>query len=171
MKNYFLAAFLFMMTLPVLHGQEVAQCPCCSENHRGFDFWVGEWEVTLADGSPAGTNRVERIQGGCVLQEHWESARPGFTGTSLTYYNRELKQWEQLWVDNSGNILKLSGGLRENAMVLVSKPAPGPDGTLLVNRITWSLAEDGSVRQLWEVLRDGEVVRVPFDGFYRKAKG
>jgi hypothetical protein len=165
-----LAVFLLLMILPVLRGQEVAQCPCCSEKYRGFDFWIGEWEVTLADGSPAGTNRVESIQGGCALQEHWESARPGFTGTSFTFYNGELGQWEQLWLDNSGNVLKLSGGPRENAMVLASDPAPGPDGALLVNRITWSLVEDGRVRQLWEVLRDGEVVRVLFDGYY-KARG
>ena len=40
----------------------------------------------------------------------------------------------------------------------------------MTNRITWTLAGDGRVRQLWEVLREGTVVRVPFDGYYRRAR-
>ena len=155
----------------MLWAQEGTECPCCSPEYRSFDFWIGEWEVTLADGSPVGTNHIESMQDSCLLQEHWKSARPGFTGTSFTYYNGESGQWEQLWVDNSGTILKLTGGRHGNAMVLASDPVPGPEGTSVINRITWTLAEDGSVRQLWEVLSDGDVVQVLFDGYYRKAGG
>ncbi len=153
-----------------LRAQQVADCPCCDPVYRSFDFWIGEWEVSQADGRPAGTNRIVRLQDGCVLQEHWESALPGVTGTSFTFYNRGSGKWEQLWVDNSGNVLKLSGGPRENAMVLASDPAPGPDGTPLVNRITWTSEGDGRVRQRWEVLREGAVTRVLFDGYYKRIR-
>jgi hypothetical protein len=71
-------------------------------------------------------------------------------------------------VDNSGNILKLKGGLKGDAMVLSSEPARDPGGVPVINRITWSLQEDGRVRQHWEVLRDGAVLQVLFDGYYRK---
>ena len=170
MKTFLPTVFLILMTLPMLSAQEAEACPCCGEEYRHFDFWIGQWEVRLADGSPAGTNHIERTQDGCLLQEHWKSARPGFTGTSFSYYNRDLKQWEQLWVDNSGTVLKLRGGRQGNAMVLSSDPLPGPDGIPVINRITWTLAGDGSLRQLWEVLREGRVVRVPFDGYYRRAR-
>ena len=168
MKKFNIAIVLFLITFPLLRAQEASDCPCCSQEFRGFDFWIGDWEVTLADGSPAGANRIEKIQDGCVLQEHWKSARQGFTGTSFTYFNRALGQWEQLWVDNSGSVLKLRGGLQGGAMVLSSEPAPGPEGSSMINRITWTLQEDGRVRQLWEMLKDEVVVQVLFDGYYRR---
>ena len=77
--------------------------------------------------------------------------------------------WEQLWVDNSGNVLKLRGGPQGKAMVLSSDPLKAADGTTVVNRITWTPGDDGRVRQLWELLRDGTVVQVLFDGYYKKA--
>lgn len=171
MKGSFVKALMIaLLAMPALWSQATTDCPCCDPVYRSFDFWIGEWEVTLADGSPAGTNRIVPLQDGCVLQEHWVSARPGTTGTSLTFYDRGSGKWEQLWVDNSGNVLKLSGGPGENGMVLTSDPAPGPDGTLLVNRITWTLEGDGRVRQLWEVLRKGKVTGVLFDGYYEKTR-
>jgi hypothetical protein len=158
--------FLLLFSFWTLPAQEEANCACCTDAHRAFDFWVGTWEVRLADGTPAGINRIVRAQGGCVLQEHWESAQQGSSGTSLNFFNSATRQWEQLWVDNSGNILKLKGGLRGDQMVLASDPYEGPDGQLRVNRITWTIQEDGIVRQLWEVLQEDEVVQVLFDGYY-----
>ncbi|MEJ2584561.1 MAG: hypothetical protein P8Z38_05790 [Robiginitalea sp.] len=169
MKTTWITAVLCsMMALLSLRAQEAPDCPCCSQEYRSFDFWIGEWEVTLANGSPAGTNRIGSIQDGCVLQEHWKSVRQGVTGTSFTYYNQRLREWEQLWVDNSGNVLKLRGGPEGNAMVLSSDPFPGPEGSPVINRITWTPMADGSVRQLWELLGEGTVVQVLFDGYYRK---
>jgi hypothetical protein len=170
MRTLLTTAFLILMTIPILRAQENTDCPCCSTEYRSFDFWIGDWEVTLANGSPAGVNRIEKIQGGCLLQEHWKSARPGFTGTSISFYNRSLGRWEQLWVDSGGNVLKLRGGLQGDAMVFSSDPVPGPEGPPVINRITWTLLEDGRVRQLWEVLRDGAPVQVLFDGYYRKTE-
>ena len=169
MKAFLCTFFLLMIALPTLHGQDATDCPCCSEEYKSFDFWVGRWKVTLADGSPAGTNHIERTQDGCLLLEHWNSARKGFTGTSFTYYNRPLGLWEHLWVDNSGNVLKLQGGPKGKAIVLSSDPVEGPEGGAMVNRITWTPGEDGGVHQLWELLRDGAVVQVLFDGYYRRA--
>ena len=159
---------LLLLWTPVssLLSQAGDECPCCTAEHRAFDFWVGTWEVRLADGTPAGVNRIVKSEGGCVLQEHWQSASQGFTGTSLNYLNTATGQWEQLWVDNGGNILKLKGNREGDQMVLASEPFQGPDGSQRVNRITWTLREDGTVRQLWEVLEEGEAVQVLFDGYY-----
>lgn len=105
-----------------------------------------------------------------MLREQWESAKGGLTGTSLNFYNKNLDQWEQIWVDSSGNVLKLKGGRVENRMVLSSEPHRNPEGKLIVNRITWTLESDGSLRQLWEVLENEKTIQVAFDGYYQRIK-
>ncbi|WP_445381600.1 hypothetical protein [Robiginitalea sp. IMCC43444] len=165
------AALLFSIGSIFASAQQLPEtpaCPCCTENHRAFDFWIGQWEVELATGQPAGTNRIVRSQNGCVLQEFWSSASQGFTGTSLNFYNAAVGQWEQLWVDSSGNVLKLSGNRQGDQMILSSEPFLNAQGVSSVNRITWTLNKDGSVRQLWELLQDRKSVQVVFDGLYRK---
>ena len=144
-------------------------CNCCSEPHKAFDFWIGEWEVTNPDGSKAGTNLIEKIQDQCILQENWIGAS-GNTGTSINFYNLKTLQWEQLWIDNSGTHLKLKGNRTEDQMILSSDEFKHTDGKNYVNRITWTKNSDGTVRQLWEVLEKGEVVNTAFDGLYTKKR-
>ena len=144
--------------------------PCSAAEHRQFDFWMGDWEVTTPDGKPAGRNRIEPILGGCVLQERWTGAA-GSTGNSFNLYNRASGQWEQFWVDGSGGRLHLRGGLQEGAMVMQGeRERPDPDtGVVQRERITWTPNEDGSVRQLWESSKDeGKTWNVVFDGRYRR---
>ncbi len=143
-------------------------CPCCTEDHTNFDFWVGTWDVTNADGTAAGKNTIEKVQGGCILKENWISAQGGFTGSSINFYNRQTKGWEQLWIDNSGSHLKLKGNRVENQMILASEEFTHTDGKVYVNRITWTLNDDGTVRQLWELLNEGVVANTLFDGLYKK---
>ncbi len=54
-----------------------------------------------------------------------------------------------------------------NQMILSSDPFDR-DGKMLTNRITWTANEDGTVRQLWEILEGEKVVNTAFDGIYRK---
>ena len=46
----------------------------CAPEARQFDFWVGEWNVTTAEGQQAGTNSIRLILDDCVLQETWAGA-------------------------------------------------------------------------------------------------
>lgn len=145
-------------------------CNCCSENHKAFNFWIGEWNVVnSSNGTPAGTSIIKREEDGCVIRENWTSvATAGYTGTSINYYNAQTQEWEQLWVDNTGASLKLKGNRVDNQMILISEPFK-KDGNTFRNRITWTKNEDGTVRQLWEVLQEGGENVVAFDGLYRKA--
>ena len=54
-------------------AQEAAprSAPCSAAEYHPFDVWVGGWDLTKPDGKPAGTNKVTRPLGSCVLQEHW----------------------------------------------------------------------------------------------------
>ena len=148
-------------------GQGGDVCACCTEDHRAFDFWVGDWEVRDSAGNLLGTNRIEKLHGGCLLLENWEGNRPGSTGSSFNFYNPGEDRWEQIWVDPSGTILKLYGGRLGNRMVLRSEPFEDAEGYPGQPRISWTLLSDGSVRQLWEVVQGTEVLRVLFDGLYK----
>ena len=143
-------------------------CNCCSEKHAEFDFWIGTWIVTNSNGTLAGKNVIDKIQNKCILRENWTSASPGYTGTSNNFYNSQTKQWEQIWIDNQGQSLHLRGNRVGNKMILSSDELLNQKGEKYQNRITWTHNEDGTVRQLWEVIQDGKVVSVSFDGLYKK---
>jgi hypothetical protein len=141
--------------------------PCASAEHRQFDFWLGEWEVT-ANGKLAGTNRITRLYGDCGLREEYSTPR-GYVGSSFNLYDPARGVWHQTWVDNQGTLLLLDGGWKDGQMVLEGeKPAAG--GARQRDRIRWTPNADGTVRQLWEVSTDGgQSWTVAFDGLYRKA--
>ncbi len=144
--------------------------PCSSVEFHQFDFWIGDWNVT-ADGQPAGTNSIHPIQNGCALKENWQGAgEGGISGTSFNIYDRARGQWHQTWVDASGTLLQLDGGLVDGAMILSGKrPTRDGKGTAL-HRISWTPNPDGSVRQLWEASKDdGGNWSVIFDGHYVNA--
>jgi hypothetical protein len=140
---------------------------CSSAEHHQFDFWIGDWDVRDAQGKIVGHNRVEPILGGCVVEENWEGAGGG-AGKSFNLYDRATKKWHQTWVDKSGGLLLLSGGLEDGRMVL-GDSRTGRDGTPVEDRITWEKLPDGRVRQTWEASRDGgKAWKTIFDGFYKK---
>jgi len=145
-------------------------CNCCTEKHAEFDFWVGEWTVTNPDGSAAGTNKILKIQDNCILQENWTSAKGNFTGTSNNFYNYKTKQWEQIWVDNQGGSLHLKGNRTGNQMILQTDEDKNKEGNPFIHRVTWTLNEDGSVRQYWETITNDKDITVAFDGLYKKQK-
>jgi hypothetical protein len=140
---------------------------CGTPEHRQFDFWIGDWKVTGANGQLAGTNRIEQILNGCVLYESWTGAGPS-RGHSFNIYDPGDRKWHQTWVDNSGTLLQVAGGLVNGEMVLEGDRTL-PDGTTRLERITWTPNPDGSVRQHWQVSADkGMRWQTVFDGTYRK---
>lgn len=146
-----------------------AQTACSDPAYRQFDFWLGEWEVLKADGSLAGTNRIEKEYGGCVLHERYATSR-GYSGESLNTYDPSRKSWHQTWVDNTGLLLLLEGQLIDGHMVLEGENQ-GRSGTVVKHRITWTPNPDGSVRQLWESTDSGGKWTVAFDGLYKPKAG
>ena len=154
---------------PSAPGAQGAGAPTCDGvEHRQFDFWLGEWEVTAPNGQPAGRNSITRELSGCVLHEHWTGAG-GMRGESFNTWDRTRKRWHQTWVSSTGNLLVLEGGIVGGAMQMTGE-STSPKGTVL-NRITWTPSPDGSVRQFWEASTDGgKTWQVAFDGRYRRTK-
>ena len=149
-----------------------AAAPCAPPEYRQFDFWVGNWDVKDPSGQVVGTNRITREYDGCVVQEHWEARGPQKQiGSSFNTYFPAARRWHQTWVDSTGGFLLLDGGMAEGSMVL-NGDMPARKGTGMVHhRIAFTPNANGTVRQLWEVSRDGgKTWAVSFDGTYvRKA--
>jgi hypothetical protein len=137
------------------------ESPCADPARRQFDFWLGEWQVHDPTGREVGHNRITALFDGCALREEWRGAG-GVQGTSLNTYSAATGLWHQTWVDSSGDLLLLDGGLVEGAMVL-----EGTSGNAR-QRITWSVEPDGTVRQLWETSTDGGAWQTAFDGRYSR---
>lgn len=163
MKTIIFAALLLSSVF--LHAQ-TSSCSCCSTNYTQFDFWLGEWIVLDTNGNKLGENRIEKIEGNCILNEHWSGVQGG-TGSSYNYFEKKDSTWNQLWIDNSGNSLKLQGKLiAEGVMQLQSELQQGKNRKYY-NRITWTKNEDGTVTQLWEILDTEEkVLKILFKGIY-----
>lgn len=151
-------------------NEEKQQEPCGDPAYRAFDFWIGEWEVRTASGELAGHNTIAAIANGCALREEWRGVR-GMLGTSLNTYSPVRQAWHQTWVDSSGTLLLLDGGLRDGAMVLEGEaPLPGVGGGVLRHRISWSLVDGDPdhVRQHWETAEGEGRWETAFDGHYHR---
>lgn len=80
-----------------------------------FDFWIGTWDVSWVEADSvrgSGTNRIERVLGGRVLQENFEVAAgsmQGFQGKSWSVPDAASGRWRQTWVDNQGGYLDFVG--------------------------------------------------------------
>ncbi len=156
----------FMLLAPALMAQN--SCACCTENHSAFDFWVGDWMVYDTSGNKIGENKIDKIEGNCILNEHW-IGRKGNTGSSYNYYDSNDSTWNQVWIDNQGGNLILKGHASTHKMILKSKFQKGPSGNLYCNRITWTLNTDGSVTQRWDITNENDdLLSVSFIGIYRK---
>ncbi|MBK7967386.1 MAG: hypothetical protein IPK10_20365 [Bacteroidetes bacterium] len=83
-------------------------CACCTENHKAFDFWVGDWMVFDTSGNKIGENKIDKIEGNCIINEHWIGGK-GNTGSSYNFYDATDSTWNQLWIDSQGGNLVLKG--------------------------------------------------------------
>ena len=172
--------FAALLLLPAgLHAQQTPQPPstpappppppgCAAAEHRQFDFWLGEWQVTDSTATRIlGSNVITREESGCVVRERWTGAGGG-TGQSMNFYDRRNGQWHQVWVASGGGVLRLTGGLDGTSMVLEGEGV-SPTGVPVRNRIAWTPQPDGRVLQLWSTSADGgKTWRAGFDGWYTR---
>jgi hypothetical protein len=164
-----LASFILgvaSLGIPTPSPAQSPQPACTGVEHHAFDFWIGEWNVAAANGKLAGTNSIKREMGGCVLHERYDTGR-GYSGESFNIYDAPRKVWHQTWVDSSGLLLLLEGGLRDGRMILEGQTT-GTDGKVTWHRITWTPNADGSVRQFWESRVGSGEWTVAFDGKYTR---
>lgn len=135
------------------------------EPDQGFDFWVGQWDVHLRDTDDLiGHNEITKLDNGHVLAESYSTVNGRFSGSSLNGFDHERGRWHQCWMDCTGLVLDLYGGVVDGAMVMTGESLSGQ-----TERISWTPFPDGSVRQHWEQSRDqGLTWQTVFDGLYKR---
>ncbi|MDH4107520.1 MAG: hypothetical protein OEW35_04335 [Gammaproteobacteria bacterium] len=143
--------------------------PCrYDETFRDFDFWVGEWDVHLANGQVAGSNRIASAESGCVLIENWIGAS-GSTGMSVNYLDKATGEWVQVWNSEGGAQISIRGALTDEGMLLAGQIHYVGNGTTAPFRGLWTPLPDGRVRQFFEQSNDGGATWTPwFEGFYTR---
>lgn len=157
---------LVLLCLPLSLAAQQPADTTWKEHVHEFDFWLGSWNVyKFGTDTLVGLSRIETLVDSLVLYENYESVNYPYHGKSFNKYNPATKHWEQFWVDNSGLTLALAGNPAPGKMILSNEP--GDAGSRGYNRITWTDMGDGTVRQTWEVSKDGEAWRTVFDGHYR----
>lgn len=165
MKALFSLLLIFIMTIQ-MNAQE--SCSCCTSEDTAFDFWVGTWTVTNSSGNLEGYNTIDKPNENCILRETYTNAKGEFIGSSNSFYNKQSKKWEQIWIYADGRSLFFTGSKVGNQMILKSSKSKNPAGILEQDIITWTDNVDGTVRQLWERTFDGGNTQVRFDAIYRK---
>jgi hypothetical protein len=167
-----LTVLILVLAATRASAQGTPPTPCQGAGpYSDFDFWVGEWDVFIGGDRRAGANRIEKVEQGCLLVEHWTGSAGG-TGKSMNFYDPRGDAWRQLWVASGGTVIEIAGGLRDGSMVLEGT-LTSPAGESQPFRGTWTPNPDGSVRQHFEISADeGRTWSTWFDGRYvRRASG
>jgi hypothetical protein len=146
-----------------------AQPQCEGVNHEAFDFWVGEWEVFPNGGDErVADSLIEKVSVGCAIRETWMPVQ-GRGGTSLSAYDPATGGWHQLWVGGVPGRVFFDGGAVDGAMVLTGYWGRNAQGNPMLVRMTYTLEEDGSVRQYGQASADhGRTWSDAFDYIYRR---
>lgn len=124
--------------------------PCQDDaRHRQFDFWLGDWNVTAANGQTGATNRILSGLDGCLVSEHWTAAN-GVRGRSINAYDRDLGQWHQTWVSAiPGGDLRMAGNLEADTMIMRGERIT-PAGFHWFDEYRWYVLPTGQVVQAWK---------------------
>jgi len=148
----FLAPFLFA------EAQATQPNPCADPQHKQFDFWVGEWNLTWPGDKQGevvhGTNSIKRILDGCVVQENFSGGDSmHLRGMSLSTYDLESNRWKQTWVDNEGGYLDFIGDFSNGQMILQREAVR--NGEKILQRMVWKNISAHELDWSWESSADG----------------
>lgn len=142
--------------------------PCTGEAYRAFDFWVGEWDVHMPDGTLAGTNIIEPINGGCALLERYTVGGTLY-GQSYNFYDPVRETWTQIWL-SPGVIIRMEGPISEDGVLALHGTITATTQAVtqaFVGR--WTLQDDGTVLQeFWSQNPESEEWTNGFTGIYSR---
>ncbi|MDH4125709.1 MAG: hypothetical protein OEW64_14435 [Gammaproteobacteria bacterium] len=142
--------------------------PCeADERHHAFDFWIGEWNVTL-NGRLAGTNSVQPMLGHCTIFEQWESVSGGL-GKSFNFYDPGADHWRQIWISDNGTFIEFTGVARDGGIFFTAQTTNPADGSVTDHKFEFTQLAGGIVRQSWETSTDdGATWTSVWDGRYQR---
>jgi hypothetical protein len=174
MRITLLTLFLFLRLTCFSEGQqnqtkESIAKPCSVKpQHRQFDFWVGEWDVT-SDNQKVAESSIQRIIDDCVIYENYSQA-DGYSGKSFNFYDTHLGKWRQTWVDANGMASEFTGEVKDGALRYEGE-SHFPDRKKALRRMTFFNLGPDRVRQYSEISRDnGKTWQPHYDLLYVRKK-
>ena len=143
--------------------------PCLNDDtYRHFDFWLGTWDVYVND-IKRGENHVTRANGGCAIHESYTTYPRDYTGQSINFYDPRDKLWHQHWVGSGGDVTNYLETDKGPGMLEFTGFSLDAAGNTIINQLTFTLQENGDVRQLIKTSSDNqETWSVSFDGLYKR---
>lgn len=141
--------------------------PCTDVVFQQFDFWLGEWDVFSMQANVQRQSRssVTKLKGGCLILEQYQTP-VGFAGSSLNFVDPASGKWQQVWVDNTGTVIRYVGELRGKDM-LFEGTAVNAQGKKTRSRMRFAPQADGSVVQTMES-KQATGWQLDFRGSYRQ---
>ena len=146
-----------LLSLALLFATTFCQAQHATYDSSLFDFWVGNWNATwkTPDGKVAkGTNRIEKILGGTVIQENFSDEQQSFLGTSISVYNPQQKLWHQAWADNQGGYFDFEGAIDGEKRIFRTKLRE-VNGARIVQRMVFYDIKPDAFNWDWELSKDG----------------
>jgi len=152
-----IAAFLTLASASAMAAPAESPDPkpgelCRPIEYRAFDFSRGHFRMTSSNGQLAGHLRMGPMLVGCVSRGHWRGAIAG-RGEVTTWYDRFQQRWHQLYVNDDGHPLMMSGGVQDGALVFTGINTFF-DGRVGLHRMSWSPLPGRGLRQHWELSMD-----------------
>ncbi len=142
-----------------------------------FNFWVGEWELSWTDqqgNEGAGTNTIEKILDGAVIQENFEATKgrlKGYKGKSVSVYNPQRQSWHQAWVDNQGGYIDMKGSVDGEKRIFQTGERTLPNGNTIISRMVFYDIKEDSFTWDWESSQDkGETWSLNWRIFYKRVE-
>lgn len=153
-----------------------AQAPnCTSEQYRRFAPLEGEWEsVWIARNQVVGRYRFDATSGGCALAQSWTGApaTPG-RGTGLIAYSPADRTWHRFWTDDTGTWEMMTAPAGDGPAVTWNgqRTDPNDPTRLLPIRLTQEMTPEGTIREVYQISRNGGESWTPFGQFLLRRVG
>jgi hypothetical protein len=162
-------ALILLIAAPAC-AQAPASAPpprCETSAYHQFDFWIGEWDVFNPAGQKIGESAITREEAGCLIVEHWKSAKGG-QGQSYNFFDPSRGQWRQVWV-SAGELTDYAGNPNAKGEMVLEGDLQQAGGYGGRSRGTWTANADGTVRQRFENYDTAKSDWVEnFNGLYRR---
>jgi len=132
-----------------------------------LDFWIGKWTCRWQDNH--GTNEVEKILGGKVVQENFDGHPSApFLGKSWSVYAPKLGGWRQTWVDDQGNYWNFVGRVDGERFIFATEDIT-PKGDAVHLRMVFYDIEADTFKWDWERSDDeGETWKLAWQLHYTR---
>lgn len=143
---------------------------CKPAEYKAFDFAIGHFRMTAHGGPLAGHLRMAPMLLRCAVRGHWRGAIAG-RGEVTTWYDRFQQRWHQIYINDDGHPLMMSGGVQDGALVFTGVNTFF-DGRVGLHRMSWSPLPGGGLRQHWELsMDDGMTWETLIDARGRRVAG